>query len=96
MKPMSNQAYAISVNGVQLVNTEVKVTLPGTVKIKGSTTEWKNLLVQALGTPHTRVILADTVNMDLTGYSGIFITQGVTFTSEAPKLAVRLLGHSMM
>jgi hypothetical protein len=92
VKPMSNRSYAISVNGVRLAQAELNVTLPSTVKIKESMGEWKDLLVQAVGTPNTRVVLADTVDMDLSGHQGIFIARGVTFTSEAPKLAAPTFG----
>ena len=86
VQPMTNQVYAISFHGVQLASTRIDVTLPPVVRIRGNTTDWKALLIQALATENTHVILADTIDMDLTGHATIGINRGVTLTSEAPKL----------
>ena len=86
VQPMTNQVYAISFHGVQLASTPLDVTLPPVVRIKGNTADWKALLFQALATENTRVILADTIDMDLTGHATIGINRGVTLTSEAPQL----------
>ncbi len=95
--PMSNHPYAITVGGIPVAHTAVFVVLPNPVRIKGSTDEWKRLLVQAIADPLPNlemtpqperpgrtVLLAHDVDMDLTGYENLHISQGVTLTSELP------------
>jgi hypothetical protein len=84
VQPMSNAAYVLLLNGVRLGLAQIAVQLPSTVRIKGGTPAWRDLLIQAVGTPNTLVLLGATVEMDMTGYEGIYIVQGVTLTSEAP------------
>jgi hypothetical protein len=69
---------------VRLGLLQIGVTLPPVVHIKGGTPAWRDLLIQAVGTPNTLVLLAANVEMDMSGYEGIYIVQGVTLTSEAP------------
>jgi len=84
VQPMSNAAYVLLLNGVRLGLAQIAVQLPSTVHIKGGTPPWRDLLIQAVGTPNTLVLLAANVEMDMTGYENIYIVQGVTLTSEAP------------
>ena len=89
VQPLATATYrlAIALSGGQtpeLAHTAVSVKLPAVVDIKGSTGEWRSLLVQALGTPNTTVRLAAAVDMDLSGYKNIDIVHGVTLTSEQP------------
>jgi hypothetical protein len=89
VQPLATRTYrlAITLTGGQtpeLAHTAVSVKLPGVVEIKGSTGEWRYLLVQALGTPNTTVRLAAGVDMDLSGYESIDIVHGVDLTSEQP------------
>jgi hypothetical protein len=84
VQPMANTAYVLLLNGVRLGLLQIGVTLPPVVHIKGGTPAWRDLLIQAVGTPNTLVLLAANVEMDMSGYEGIYIVQGVTLTSEAP------------
>lgn len=84
VKPLSNYAYVLSIGSKTLSYANVNVTLPSTVRIKGNTNEWKALLVQAVGTANTRVVLENGVDMDLSEYENILVRQGVTLTSEKP------------
>ena len=68
VQPMSSQSYGITFEAVQLATAQVNVTLPNVVKIKGSTAEWRDLLIQAVGTQDIRVVLAHDVDIDLTNY----------------------------
>jgi hypothetical protein len=52
------------------------------VDIKGSTKEWKDCLVRAVGTPGTTVRLDGRVDMALDGYEPIWVASGVTLTGE--------------
>jgi hypothetical protein len=81
---MATSAYVLLLNGVRLGLLQIDVTLPSVVHIKGGTPAWRDLLIQAIGTPNTLVLLAANVEMDMSGYEGIYIVQGVTLTSEAP------------
>jgi hypothetical protein len=82
--PRSDTTYVLRLGSVNLATVRVGVTLPSTVRIEGSTPEWRALLIQALDTPGKRVVLGPNVDMDLTGYEKIRIRDGVTLTSEAP------------
>lgn len=82
--PMSSAAYVLLLNGVRLGLAQVAVTLPSTVHIRGGSADWRNLLIQAVGTPNTTVLLGANVEMDMTGLQEIYISQGVTLSSEAP------------
>jgi len=91
VQPTSNTRYALKLVIGGLTRqwfTTVEVKMPQTVRIKGNTAEWRNILIQALGIPNTTVILAHDVDMDLTFHKGIFIAQGVTLTSEAQSVVV--------
>lgn len=82
--PLSNTGYQLKIGTKTLATTSVNVVLPGTVRINGSTADWRRLLVQAVGTPNTRVVLGNDVDMDMTGVENIYVREGVTLTSEAP------------
>jgi hypothetical protein len=58
VQPMSNAAYVLLLNGVRLGLAQIAVQLPSTVHIKGGTPPWRDLMIQALGTPNTLVLLA--------------------------------------
>ena len=90
--PLAGQTYVLKLESVTLQTKSLAVKLPGTVRIGGNTTEWKQLLVQALNTSNTVVILARHVDMDLTGYFNIRIKDGVTLISEPPIRDGRRLG----
>ncbi len=82
--PLSTTAYQVRLGGRALATANVNVILPSTVRINGSTLEWRRLLVQAVGTPNTRVVLANDVDMDMSNLENIYVREGVTLTSEAP------------
>ncbi|HSO34038.1 MAG TPA: FG-GAP-like repeat-containing protein [Labilithrix sp.] len=84
--PMSDTSFGLRMGTKLLASTSVKVILPPTVRINGNTADWKRLLVQAVGEPGKRVVLATDLDMDLTGYANIYVREGVTITSEAPPL----------
>lgn len=64
---------------------KANVSAGSVVDIKGSTPEWRDKLIQAVGTADTTVRLAPDVDMDLTGASmPIYFAHGVTLTSEQP------------
>jgi hypothetical protein len=71
-----------------LATTGVDVKLPKVVRIKGNTAEWRALLLQAVVTPDTLVLLAEGVDMDLTGFPGTRIQRGVTLAGEGRPLGV--------
>jgi hypothetical protein len=54
------------------------------VHIKGNTAAWRDLLVQSIATPNTRVVLDPIVDMDLTGLGDLGFASNVTLTSEIP------------
>lgn len=94
VQPMSNTTYRLQMQipggSATMGSTEVTVSLPSVVRITGGTAEWRNLLVQAVGSvpappapPSRLVLIADGVDMDMTGLSHIAIHGGVTLTSEA-------------
>jgi hypothetical protein len=56
------------------------------VEIRGSSGDWVRLLIQALSTENTTIRLAENLDMDLSGYDSISITQGVNLTSEWPRV----------
>ncbi|MBK7862631.1 MAG: VCBS repeat-containing protein [Archangiaceae bacterium] len=80
----SSKVMVLSLGGKQLATASFEVVLPMVVHIDGSSPAWRDLMIQALGTPGRTVILADTVDMDLTGQEGIYLRENVTFTSELP------------
>lgn len=80
----SDTALELKIGGRLLASAHVTVDLPMVVRINGSTPEWRDLMIFALGMPGRTVILADHVDMDLTGQENIFIRENVTFTSELP------------
>ncbi len=95
--PMSNQRYVLYAGNTSVAQTTVTVELPAVVRIKGNTADWKRLLIQALEDPlpgfdgiapehrpGRTVLLAHDVDMDLTNYENLHISQGVTLTSELP------------
>lgn len=84
VSPLATQAYRLSTGSTTLASATLTVTLPAVVRIKGSDSEWRRLLIQAVGTPNTRVVLENNVDMDMTGAANIYVVQGVTITSEAP------------
>lgn len=56
--------------------------VPGSVvEIKGSSREWRGLLVEAVQTEGTTVRLGPDVDMDMSGLGPIFVARGVTLTS---------------
>ncbi|MGZ5968707.1 MAG: hypothetical protein ACXWP4_13635 [Polyangiales bacterium] len=63
VSPKSSQDFVLQVNGRTLARASVSVTLPSTVRITGNTTEWRDLLAQAVGTPNTRVVLGPGVDL---------------------------------
>lgn len=94
VKPLANYSYVLSIGNKTLSYATVNVTLPSTVYISGNTDEWKALLVQAVGTPNTRVVLQPGVDMDLSGYQNIYVRQGVTLTSEKPAVFLEAVGFT--
>jgi hypothetical protein len=92
LSPWFPQTYALVYSGRTLALASVtKVSLPSVVRIKGNTADWRGLLIHALGKdkrtdPDRTVILAHDVDMDLTGFNEIFISNGITLTSEARPL----------
>lgn len=84
VSPKSSQDFVLQLNGKTLARTSVSVTLPSTVHISGNTTEWRDLLAQAVGTPNTRVVLDPGVDLNMAGRENIRVAQGVTLTSEKP------------
>jgi hypothetical protein len=95
--PMASRPYALFIGGNFITQVTVVVQLPAVVRITGNTFEWKQLLVQALrdplpgldGVPQDQrpgrtVLLAHNLDMDLTNRQNIYISQGVTLTSELP------------
>jgi hypothetical protein len=82
MQPMSNSTYSLTILVPQgmstLSTTSVAVTLPPVVDVKGSTPEWRALMIQAMGTPKTTVRLAGSIDMDLSYRDNIFIAHGVS------------------
>lgn len=90
--PLANQTYVLELESVTLQTKSVAVRLPAMVRIDGNTTEWKQLLVQALNTSNAVVLLGRHVDMDLTGYFNIRIKDGVTLISEPPIRDGRRLG----
>jgi hypothetical protein len=86
--PLASQRYALMLGTRTLATTGVDVKLPKVVRIKGSTAEWRALLLQAVVTPDTLVLLAEGVDMDLTGFPGTRIQRGVTLAGEGRPLGV--------
>jgi hypothetical protein len=90
--PWVPQAYSLVFSGKTLALALVtKVRLPNVTRIKGSTPDWRALLIYALSKEHhtdpdRKIILAYDVDMDLTGFNNIFISNGITLTSEARPL----------
>ena len=80
--PRSSSNYVLQVDSKRIAIVHVDVNLPATVYINGNTQDWKNLFIQAIGTPNKRVVLAPTLELDLTGYDTLQIANGVTITSE--------------
>jgi Right handed beta helix region len=78
-------AAAALVGGVgpgRATQDRARAVSPGsTVDIKGSTAEWRDLLVEALGTPGTTIRLGPDVDIDLTSVGPIIVRRGVTLTS---------------
>ncbi len=87
--PLASQTYVLALELATLQTKSLRVDLPATVRISGNTTEWKELLVQALGTRNAVVLLAPDVDMDLTGWQNIRIVDGVTLTSDQPGRSAR-------
>jgi hypothetical protein len=85
--PLVSRSYALMLGSATLAKVSVEVGLPKTVRIEGSTMEWRRLLIRALATPNTLVILAHDVDMDLTGEQNIPIRENVTLMSAAPQVA---------
>jgi FG-GAP-like repeat len=91
INPMYSGNYRLVVNNAkELAKTFIEIELPETVFIKGNTTDWKLLLIQALGTPNTppnrrTVILSHDVDMDMTGHDNITVAGNVTLTSAPPQ-----------
>jgi hypothetical protein len=103
VKPLADEPYFLGLGTRTLATTAVYVELPRVVRIMGSTAEWRRLLVQAISEPLSdpalaavprelwpgrTVLLASDVDLDLTGYQGIHIEQGVTLTSEVPSVVL--------
>ena len=89
--PMATTTYSLYVQIPQgtgkLGTATISVSLPAVVHIDGSSLAWRSLLVQALGTPQTKVVLAASVDMDMSYLQGIPIERGVMLTSELPRVA---------
>ena len=88
VSPLTATAYTLKLGTRALRTTSVNVTLPSVVRINGSSLEWRKLLVQAVQTPNTRVVLADNVDMDMSNLEHVYVREGVTLTSEAPPIVV--------
>ncbi len=95
--PISNTTYnlqAIRGNAsVQLASATVGVTLPRRVTISSNEPEQVGVLIQALGTPHSEVVLEDNVDLDLTHKEWIVVAEGVSLvggrTPRAPGARLR-------
>jgi FG-GAP-like repeat len=90
VQPMVDTTYALSVYTATLASTSVGVKLPPVVDIKGSGPDWRALLVKALGIDNTYVHLDDSVDMDMSGLSGVAIAGGVTLSTDPPDTHARL------
>ena len=82
--PLASGGHVLRVGSKRLAGARVNVILPNVVYIDGNTGDWPALLVQAVGTPFSRVVLGPDIDMDLSGYQNIAVAEGVTLTSEAP------------
>ena len=84
--PVTATRYALTMRQdtqtITLAQVEVKVVPGRVVHIKGSTPDWAQLLVAAVGRPNTTVRLAENVDMDLSIYDEIRVARGVNLTSE--------------
>ena len=89
--PMATTTYSLNVQIPQgtgkLGTATISVSLPAVVHIDGSSLAWRSLLVQALRTPQTKVVLGASVDMDMSYLQGIPIERGVMLTSELPRVA---------
>lgn len=80
--PESNTTYYLtasqsgSATTVVLAQATVSVLLPSLVYITRN--DQQRLLVQAVGTPGTTVVVTNNVDMNLSGYAGIWVAAGVT------------------
>ncbi|MGA9525059.1 MAG: FG-GAP-like repeat-containing protein, partial [Myxococcaceae bacterium] len=86
LKPMSTRPFRLTVGSQEVAVVWLTVALPGTVHIKGNTSDWRNLMLQALWEGGKRVVLAHDVDMDMTGFEAIHVGANTTLTSEAPPL----------
>ena len=87
VQPSTTTVYELTMAlpaGPKRLGEAVTVSVnPRTVTIQGSTTYWKELLVQSLAEPGLKVVLAPQVNMDLTGYDvPIYISESVILTGD--------------
>lgn len=86
--PGVTTVYTLSVfldliDDVVITLTSTTVTVNTDVcRIAGNTTFWKDALVQCLAKDGAIVIVEPQVDMDLTGYNPIYISENVRFTSD--------------
>jgi hypothetical protein len=90
LQPMATTSFSLTIGykgGTEtLATTTVTVKLPNPIDIKGSTLDWKRAMIQALNTAGETVRLAPNIDMDLTGFHDIVITEGVSFLGGEPCL----------
>jgi hypothetical protein len=93
VQPWATTTYSLLLNLPggdfrRLGPVQVTVNLPNPVYyINGNTLEWKQLLWGALGEGNKRVVIAPSVDMDLSGYQDIQIAGNTLLTSELPPVA---------
>ena len=90
VQPLATTDFALKVEtGNQggpatLALTTVTVQLPPVVHIKGSSSDWQALLLQALSQPNTTIYLASNVDMDLSYLESIWVANGVSVIGGEP------------
>ncbi|MDB4941506.1 MAG: Endonuclease/exonuclease/phosphatase [Labilithrix sp.] len=77
-------SFVLGVTSHVIARASAALVLPSTVHVDGNTEDWKRLLLQALDTTNTKVVLGQNVDMDLSGRDLIPVAPGVTLTSEIP------------
>src|SRR4051794_20362041 len=71
--PLSNTPYRIFLGTKQLASVNVNVILPSTVHIGANTADMRRVFLQAIGMQYERIVLANNVDLDLTGYEGLYV-----------------------
>ena len=85
VRPATTAEYGITASLPGAVKSVAKATVTvnaSVVYIENNTQQSKDKLVAALQTDGTRVVLRPNINLDLTGYSSIYIREGVVFTGD--------------